>query len=49
MTASDFFRLLQEVAAAATVKEANEILAAVDPLDLSEGQIAALIDAAHDK
>jgi hypothetical protein len=49
VTTDQFNRLVQEVAAAATVEDANEILGTVDLLDLSEGEIAKLIDVARDK
>jgi hypothetical protein len=49
MTPGQFNRLTQEVAAAATVEDANEILGTVDLLDLSEDETAKLIDVARDK
>ena len=49
MTADQFNRLVQEVAAAATAEDANEILGTVDLLDLSEDEAAKLIDVARDK
>ena len=49
MTRGRFNRLVQEAAAAATVGDANEILGTVDLLDLSENEIAKLIDVARDK
>jgi hypothetical protein len=45
----EFRRLLQEVAAVATVEDATKILGTVDPLDLSEDEVAKLIDVARDK
>ena len=49
MTPDQFNRLVQEVAAAATVEDANEILGTVDLLDLSEDEIAKLADVARNK
>ena len=46
MTADQFNRLVQEVAAAATVEDANEILGTVNLLELSEDEVAKLIDVA---
>lgn len=47
--ADQFKRLAQEIAAAATVEDANRILITVDLLDLTEDEIAKLTDIAHDK
>jgi hypothetical protein len=49
VTPDQFNRLVQEVAAAATVEDANEILGTVDLLDLSEDEIAKLADVARNK
>ena len=49
VTADQFNRLVQEVAAAATVEDANEILGTVDLHELSEDETAKLIDVARDK
>ena len=49
VTADPFNRLVQEVAAAATVEDANEILSTVSLHELSEDEVAKLIDVARDK
>jgi hypothetical protein len=49
VTADQFSRLAQEIAAAATVEHASKVLVIVDQLDLGEDEIAKLIDVARDK
>jgi hypothetical protein len=49
VTTDQFNRLAQEIAAAATVEDANEILGTVNLHELSEDEVAKLIDVARDK
>jgi hypothetical protein len=49
VTADQFSRLVEEIAAAATVEDANEILGTVNLHELSEDEVAKLVDIARDK
>lgn len=49
MSPDQFTRLLQEIAAAATITEANEILRSVEDGALTEEQFAKATDAVNEK